>query len=342
MKRGSQRKGSAKKKKRRLVFGTLIVSIFFLLAVLVGIKLKQTYDRKQEEKARIEAEMERKREQEAEEMRKLEERLNIQINLDIYSKAAIVKDVQNNKVLASKNAEEKIFPASMTKILTALIAIEEIPNLEEKIKIPVDEVLEEYKKGASMAGFQPGEEVLARDLLYGLMLPSGAECCTALACKISGSEQAFAEKMNQRAKELGMLNSNFVNASGLHEENHYTTVTDIMILLEHAIKNKTFYEIFTTRSYTTAPTRSASNGITFESTMYEKKSNLEVTDGEILGGKTGFTNAAGLCLASLARVEGQEYLLVTAGANGNHGTEPFHVLDAENIYSQIGAAIQNE
>ena len=139
-----------------------------------------------------------------------------------------------------------------------------------------------------------------------------------------------------------MLNSHFVNASGLHEDEHYTTVTDIMILLEQAIKNETFYEVFTTRSYTTAPTAAEPDGITFESTMYDKKSTLEVTDGEILGGKTGFTNAAGLCLASLANVEGQNYILVTAGADGNHNTEPFHVLDAENIYSQIGAAIQSE
>lgn len=340
MKKKQKRKGV--KKKRRILFKILAVCILFLLIVLGGIKLKQIYDRKQEEKARIEAEIERKKQQEAEEMRKLEERLNVQVNLDIYSKAAIVKDIQNNKVLASKNAEERIYPASMTKILTALIAIEEISDLEEKITIPVDEVLVEYKRGASMAGFRPGEEVSARDLLYGLMLPSGAECCTALACKIAGNESAFAEKMNQRAKELGMLNSHFVNASGLHEENHYTTVTDIMILLEQAIKNENFYEIFTTFFYTTAPTVSNPNGITFKSTMYEKKTTLEVTDGEILGGKTGFTNAAGLCLASLANVEGQEYILVTAGADGNHNTEPFHVLDAENIYSQIGAAIQNE
>lgn len=232
------------RRKRRIMFTVLAVCIFCLTALLGGIKLKQAYDRKQEEKARIAAEEERRRQQEEEERRKLEERLNVQIDMDIYSEAAIVKDVQNNKVLASKNAEERIYPASMTKILTLLIAVEELSDLEEKVQIPVDEVLAEYERGASMAGFQPGEKVSVKDLLYGLMLPSGAECCTALACRISGSEEAFAEKMNERAKELGMLNSHFVNASGLHEEEHYTTVTDIMILLEQAIKNETFYEVF--------------------------------------------------------------------------------------------------
>ena len=282
------------RRKRRIMFTVLAVCIFCLTALLGGIKLKQAYDRKQEEKARIAAEEERRRQQEEEERRKLEERLNVQIDMDIYSEAAIVKDVQNNKVLASKNAEERIYPASMTKILTLLIAVEELSDLEEKVQIPVDEVLAEYERGASMAGFQPGEKVSVKDLLYGLMLPSGAECCTALACRISGSEEAFAEKMNERAKELGMLNSHFVNASGLHEEEHYATVTDIMILLEQAIKNETFYEVFTTRSYTTAPTAAEPNGITFESTMYDKKSTLEVTDGEILGGKTGYGRGTGI------------------------------------------------
>ena len=228
------------RRKRRIMFTVLAVCIFCLTALLGGIKLKQAYDRKQEEKARIAAEEERRRQQEEEERRKLEERLNVQIDMDIYSEAAIVKDVQNNKVLASKNAEERIYPASMTKILTLLIAVEELSDLEEKVQIPVDEVLAEYERGASMAGFQPGEKVSVKDLLYGLMLPSRAECCTALACRISGSEEAFAEKMNERAKELGMLNSHFVNASGLHEEEHYTTVTDIMILCRLAMSNSIF------------------------------------------------------------------------------------------------------
>ena len=109
------------RRKRRIMFTVLAVCIFCLTALLGGIKLKQAYDRKQEEKARIAAE--------EEERRKLEERLNVQIDMDIYSEAAIVKDVQNNKVLASKNAEERIYPASMTKILTLLIAVEELSDL---------------------------------------------------------------------------------------------------------------------------------------------------------------------------------------------------------------------
>lgn len=340
------RKEQRKKQLRRKLAIVCTCSLAGFVAIFGGISLKWEYDQRQEEKLRIEREEAQKKQEEeerkAEEKRKLEERLNVKIDMNIYSKAAIVKDLKNQKVLASKSPEERIYPASMTKIMTALVAIEEFEDLDKSIVIPVDEVLALYERGASMAGFKPGESVSVRDLLYGLMLPSGADCCMALACEIAGDEAGFVQKMNAKAKELGMTNTNFVNASGLHDENHYSTVQDILVLLEYALKNETFYQVFTTRSYTTAPTQEYPEGITFESTMYEKKDSLEVTDGEILGGKTGFTSAAGLCLASLAEVEGQEYILVTAGAEGNHDTEPFHILDAENIYSQIGAAIVGE
>ena len=196
--------------------------------------------------------------------------------------------------------------------------------------------------GGSQVFLEEGETQTAADLTKSIAIASANDAAVAMAEFLAGSEEAFVQKMNERAKELGMEDTNFVNASGLHDENHYSTVQDILVLLEYALKNETFYQVFTTRSYTTAPTQEYPEGITFESTMYEKKDSLEVTDGEILGGKTGFTSAAGLCLASLAEVEGQEYILVTAGAEGNHDTEPFHILDAENIYSQIGAAIVGE
>lgn len=283
------RKEQRKKQLRRKLAIVCTCSLAGFAAIFGGISLKREYDQRQEEKLRIEREEAQKKQEEeerkAEEKRKLEERLNVKIDMNIYSKAAIVKDLKNQKVLASKSPEERIYPASMTKIMTALVAIEEFEDLDKSIVIPVDEVLALYERGASMAGFKPGESVSVRDLLYGLMLPSGADCCMSLACEIAGDEAGFVQKMNAKAKELGMTNTNFVNASGLHDENHYSTVQDILVLLEYALKNETFYQVFTTRSYTTAPTQEYPEGITFESTMYEKKDSLEVTDGEILGGK---------------------------------------------------------
>lgn len=336
--RGGKMKKRQRKKqvqKRIIAVGAFMLILF--VVVLAGIFLKKKYDEKMDEKMRIAQEEERKLQEEKERKAKLQERLNIKIDFDIHSKAAIVKDLQNQKILGALNPEKQIYPASMTKIMTAVVAIEKLKNLDERITIPTSEVQSLYERGASVAGFWPGESITVKDLLYGLMLPSGAECCVALAGAASGNEDVFIKEMNDKAKELGMVNTNFANTTGLHDENHYSTVQDMMILLEYALQHETFYQVFTARSYTTAPTLGNQEGIRFESTVYEKIDRVNITDGEFLGGKTGYTQAAGLCLASLAEVEGQKYILVTAGAEGNHNTEPFHVMDAENIY-KIGRA----
>lgn len=115
-----------------------------------------------------------------------------------------------------KNSEEKIYPASLTKIMTAIVAIENLPDLQEQIKLPQSMFQELYQANATMAGFQPDEQVRAMDLLYGVMLPSGAESCIGLAERIAGSERKFALMMNQKAAELGMNHTNFENTTGLH------------------------------------------------------------------------------------------------------------------------------
>lgn len=187
-----------------------------------------------------------------------------------------------------------------------------------------------------MAGFQPGERARLKDLLYGILLPSGAECCMAFADRIAGSEEAFVEMMNQKASELGMDNTHFCNPTGLHDPEHYSTVKDISVLLQYALKNETFKETFTSSRYSVQPSDQHPEGFTFYSTMFQYMDSAKVTGGKIIGGKTGYTEEAGLCLASLAEVGGKEYILVTAKADGTHETEQFHILDAINVYNQIG------
>lgn len=187
-----------------------------------------------------------------------------------------------------------------------------------------------------MAGFLPGEQVRAIDLLYGAMLPSGAECCIALADHIAGSERDFVKLMNQKAEAIGMNNTHFENATGLHDENHYTTVEDLAVLLMNALRNDTFRKIFTTFRHSTPPTDKHPDGITFYNTMYERLDDQNIIDGQILGGKTGYTDKAGLCLASLAKVGMQEYILITAGAKGNHDSEQYNITDALAVYNSIG------
>ena len=161
-----------------------------------------------------------------------------------------------------------------------------------------------------------------------------------LAQHLFGSEENFVAKMNEKAAELGMDSTHFVTCTGLHDENHYTTVRDLTKLLSYALQNDTFRQIYCTSEYTTSATASAPEGLHFLSTMFKKMDSPEVNGGEIEGGKTGYTGEAGQCLASLAKVDDVEYILVTAGAPGGPSTEPYHIEDAKAVYNRIQAGKQ--
>ena len=253
----------------------------------------------------------------------------------IYSHAGILMRLDDGKVVFQFQQDEKIYPASLTKIMTCIIAIEKIDDLESIITLRPEIFDKLYMQNASMAGFLPGEKVKVIDLLYGNILPSGGECSIALAEQISGTEQKFAELMNKKAQELGMNNTHFTNATGLHDESHYSTVRDLSILLQYALKNETFHKIFQTKKYSVLPTNEHPDGFTFYNSMFKLQENWELNNGEIIGGKTGYTDKAGLCLASEAIVNKQKYIAITVKANGNHNTEPFHVYDAFSLYNQL-------
>ena len=259
---------------------------------------------------------------------------NINLNT-LYSPYAVLVDLESGNVLAEQNSAERMYPASLTKIMTALIAIEETEDMEQTTTLPSDIFPSLYEENASLAGFQPGETVTWKDLLYGVMLPSGAECRLTFARQIAGSEGAFVDLMNKKAEELGMNDTHFANATGLQDKKHYSTVRDIAVLLRYALGNETFRQVFTARRYSVPPTAYHSEGFTFYNTMFQAMDNAGISDDDILGGKTGYTEKAGLCLASLAEINDREYILVTAKADGNHYTEPYHVMDAENVYGQI-------
>ena len=170
-------------------------------------------------------------------------------------------------------------------------------------------------------------------------MESGAECCIGLAEAISGSEEAFVELMNEKAQKIGMENTHFCDSTGLHNPDHYSTTYDMAVLLKYALRNDTFREIIESLRHSTGVTNIHPDGITYYSTMFKNLSDPTVTGGKILGGKTGYTDEAGLCLASFAEIEGREYILVTAGAFGTSG-EALHVQDAVTIYNRLGVAAQ--
>jgi D-alanyl-D-alanine carboxypeptidase (penicillin-binding protein 5/6) len=251
----------------------------------------------------------------------------------LVSSNAILVSVSDQAVLLDKNASQRVYPASMTKIMTAVVILEEEKDLQEKLPVTAAIIDRMNAQDASMAGFLPGENVSALDLLYGAVLPSGAECCATLADRLAGSESAFAEKMNRKAASLGLKNTHFTNATGLHDPGHYTTPEDLASLLCYALRNPTFRRVFTTPSYTTAPTNLHPNGLSFRSTMFKNMADPDIGGGKVLGGKVGFTDQAGLCLASLAEKGGKEYVLVTAGAKNCYRGE---IKDALTVYRSLG------
>lgn len=256
----------------------------------------------------------------------------------LYSPCSVLISSPGGKVIGEVNAKERIYPASMTKMMTAILAIEKLKSGSEiTFTSEISAALE--GSDATRAGFETGETVPLIDVLYGIILPSGADCCLAVAYEISGSEEEFADLMNKKAARIGMKDTHFCNSTGLHDDEHYSTVYDMAILLKYCLRNSTFREIITSRYHSTGPTNIHPDGITYYSTLFNNLSDPAVTGGEILGGKTGYTSAAGHCLASFAEIDGREYILVTAGADGTSG-EPLHIYDAKTIYNRTGEEAQ--
>ncbi len=241
--------------------------------------------------------------------------------INISSNNAILINLNDDKVIYEKNPDEKVYIASLTKIMTALVSIENISNFDEKILITSD-MINDLSYDLSVAGFKSGEVVTYNDLLYGTLLKSGADATQILAISICGSKDGFIKLMNQKAKELNMNNTHFSNTIGIETENHYSTAKDVAILLKYAINNEIFKKIFTTKNYMSTNKKHDMNGPL-------KIINENGID-YILGAKTGYTSKAGLCLASIAKYDNVNYLLVTIGAD--HENKMQHIEDSKNIY----------
>lgn len=247
-------------------------------------------------------------------------------DLQIDSKYAIIYNLDTDELLYEYNSDQITSIASLTKIMTCIVAIENIENLDTKVTLGWNVFAGLTEAQASVAGFKYGESVSYLDLLMGAMLPSGADATRALAINISGSEEEFVKLMNAKAQELNLSNTHFANTTGLEATGHYSTVQDIATLLKYALKNETFKIIYTTREYTTT------NNLKFSSTLKKISNGYTIDVSHILGSKTGYTDEAGLCMSSIANYNGVNYLLVTAGAD-YHGNTPRQLLDAIKIYS---------
>ena len=250
--------------------------------------------------------------------------------IDLESDYYLLIDADNQQILMQQGADELIYPASMTKMMTLIIALENVDDHDEILTLDYEVFTGLYEANASLAGFSCNEQVSVKDCLYGLFLPSGAECTRALAIKTAGSEEAFVQLMNEKAQQLNMKDTHFVNTTGLHDKNHVTTLNDLLKLMQYCLKNEDFYEIFTTKEYI-ATSGTKHKELMMNSTLFKR---LNKEDAQlILGGKTGYTNPAGLCLASLSSKDGRNLILITAHAPVS--TTPYHLLDAVNVYRYI-------
>lgn len=221
-------------------------------------------------------------------------------DFDVTSHHIVLFNMLDDTLLYEELAAEKVSIASLTKIMTTVVALENVKGLEEIITIKEEDF--NGTVGYSEAGFKIGDKVTVMDLLYGVMLPSGADAVNAIVRKISGNQENFVNLMNDLAKKIALKNTHFQNPIGKDHEDNYSTANDVARLLKYALQNDVFKKIFTTKYY-----KVPSNGLELRSTL----SHYSMLDTSIImGSKSGFTKGAGRCLASISEINGVDYLLV--------------------------------
>lgn len=251
---------------------------------------------------------------------------------DFFSKYAVLIDLDNKSILAQKDYQERINPASMTKIMTVLVAAEHVEDLDDTITITLDITDYGFRHKCSTAGFDKDETVTVRDLFYGTVLPSGADAAVGLATYVAGSQEAFVELMNEKLEELGLSETtHFTNCVGVFDEDHYSTAYDIAMILEAAVDNELCREFLSARTYTTSATQQHPEGIEL-SNWFLRRIEDQDSGGEVVYAKTGYVEQSGSCAASFAQgKDGKGYVCVTVNANS-----PWRcIYDHSGLYKQF-------
>lgn len=212
------------------------------------------------------------------------------VDLKLNCKSHIAMNAADEKVIFENNSNQKVYPASTTKILTAILAIENL-NLDDNITI-TEEMVNQIPFDSSVMGIKTNEIYTVKDLLYGLMLVSGNDVAIVFADIISGNMENFSILMNEKLEEIGCKNTHFVNAHGYHDDNHYTTAYDMALLFNYCLKNDTFNEIITTKEITITPLNNKDRTMVLENSNAMLFEDSELYLKEMQGGKTGFTYEA--------------------------------------------------
>lgn len=251
----------------------------------------------------------------------------------ISSKAAFLCDVTNSEAVYSKNIYEQLYPASLTKLMTAFVVLK-WGELTDTVTISYNASHIE-EPGAKVCGFEEGDTIKLDALLHCLLIYSGNDAGIAIAEHIAGSEEEFVKIMNSEAKRLGAVHTNFVNSHGLHDDNHYSTAYDIYLIFNELIKYDTFISIISLDSYTANYFDKDNNekDLTFNTTNFYHTQQEEAPEGiSIIGGKTGVTFKAGNCLILLFKDGNNiQYIAVTLKADDNSALYS----DMDNLFSMV-------
>lgn len=243
---------------------------------------------------------------------------------EILSEGAVVMDAASGQILFEKNGSTRFYPASITKLMTALLVLEHC-NLDETVTFSA-KATTNLEAGAVSLNLVEGDKLTVRQCLYALLLKSANEVANALAEHVAGSNEAFAKMMNDKARALGCTDTNFVNPSGLNDPNHYTTARDMALIARAAFQNETLCKIDTTLSYQLPATKKEkARTITMgHKMMYSTDSRYYPG---VIGGKTGYTSLAGNTLVTGAERDGVRLIAVVLKSNGTHYTDTKALLD---------------
>lgn len=250
---------------------------------------------------------------------------------ELHSEAVLLVSLDTGDILYAKNADQKMYPASIAKILSAIVMIENIPDLENTMipytKSANDRIL---GTGSVVLGLKVGEEMTAKDALYALLTSSCGDVAYAIAEYVGGSIEGFVQKMNDKCAELELTGSHFTNPVGLHDDDLYTTALDIYKMTVYALQYDIFKQVIGTTSYRLSATNMAGERTIVTSNLMLSPSS-SVYYQYATGGKTGFTDEAGRCLVSTASYEGYNYLAIVLKAKTENGTRN-EFIDSANLF----------
>ncbi len=243
---------------------------------------------------------------------------------DATFNSAVLLDCESNEILAGFKYDKKIYPASLTKLLTLLVAAENIDDMKATYTFTDEDIDPLIDENASRAGFEAGEAVTMEDLMYAAITVSGADGTLGLSKAVAGSEEAFVDLMNKKVTDLGLSDTHFVNASGLHNDQHYSTAQDIAAVTKACMDNDVCRKVLSAESYTTSKTKQHEEGIELDSIFHSRFGGYWIDidgdgygDADIVGGKTGFTDEAMYTLSTVVDVDGHEYICVVTKSEGD-------------------------